>query len=81
MNESKEELSNPHPSETYKYTYRDMLECWISARENLVRWGVGDGDMPGFSSWCKDFYHRKVFKKFVDQFDCTESDEKNSKYE
>lgn len=53
-------LCNPHPSETYKYSYRDMLECWHSARENLVRWGVDDGtDKPGFSTWIKEFHGKK----------------------
>lgn len=53
-------LCNPHPSEIYKYSYRDMLECWHSARENLVRWGVEDGtDKPCFSTWIKEFHRKK----------------------
>lgn len=34
-----------------QYSYRDMLECWVEARKNLVEWGVGNGDKPDFSSW------------------------------
>jgi len=61
-NEEKYNLFNPHPAESYKYTHRDMLDCWIAARENLVRWGVGQGDKPDFSVWIKEYYlnHKSV---------------------
>ena len=57
--EEKYNLFNPHPVETYKYSYRDMLDCWIAARENLVRWGVGEGDKPDFASWIKEYHSNK----------------------
>lgn len=56
MNETQEKynLFNPHPVETRKYSFCDMRECWVAARENLVRWGVGEYDKPDFSSWVKE---------------------------
>jgi hypothetical protein len=55
-----ETLVNPHPCKTYQYSWRDMLDCWIAARENLVRWGIGDGDKPDFSVWIKEYWKEKI---------------------
>jgi len=62
MNEEKYNFFNPHPVETRTYSYRDMLDCWIAGRENLVRHGIGDGDKPDFSSWMKQFFSSKSEK-------------------
>lgn len=57
--EEKYNLFNPHPSEIQKYTYRDMLECWIAGRENIVRHGINDAcDKPDFSSWMKEYFSK-----------------------
>jgi hypothetical protein len=56
--EEKYNLQNPHPVEIRKYSYRDMLDCWIAGRENLVRWGIGAGDKPDFSSWIKQAFYK-----------------------
>lgn len=53
-------LLNPRPCELYKYSYRDMLDCWIAGRENLVRHGIGDGDKPDFSGWIKEYHSNKI---------------------
>ena len=51
-------LFNPSPEQVYKYSWRDMMDCWNAGRENLVRWGIGDGDKPGFSKWIEEFYNK-----------------------
>lgn len=47
----RETLDDIKNSKNKTYSYRDMMECWVEGRKNLVEWGVGEGDKPDFSSW------------------------------
>lgn len=58
MNES-EYIDNNTFYNPRTYSYRDMLDAWMEGRLNLVKWGVGEGDKPGFSSWMYEKYNVK----------------------
>ena len=43
-----------------QYSFKDMLKAWHAGRHNLAEWGDGDGDMPDFMSWMREFNKTNV---------------------